>query len=87
MNILKNKPERVFGLQVRCRELDSFKILGIFWDIFREFFLRNFLEEFDLFVKILVFFKILSFCLKAQGRKDKIFRSLEVREASSSHLK
>ena len=26
----KNKPERVFGLQVRCRELDIFKILGIF---------------------------------------------------------
>jgi hypothetical protein len=25
-----NKPERFFGLQVRCRELDIFKILGIF---------------------------------------------------------
>ena len=24
-----NKPERVFGLLVRCRELDIFKILGI----------------------------------------------------------
>ena len=23
---VKNKPERVFGLQVRCRELDIFKI-------------------------------------------------------------
>ena len=26
-----NKPERVFGLQVRCRELDIFKILEISW--------------------------------------------------------
>ena len=25
-----NKPERVFGLQVQCRELDIFKILMIF---------------------------------------------------------
>ena len=32
-----NKPERVFGLQMRCRELDSFKILEIFWGIFRIF--------------------------------------------------
>ena len=29
---VKNKPERVFGLQVRCKELDIFKILGIFGD-------------------------------------------------------
>ena len=36
----KNTPERVFGLQVRYRELDIFKeILGIFW---KEFFGRNF---------------------------------------------
>jgi hypothetical protein len=27
----KNKPERVFGLQVRRRELDFFKILEMFW--------------------------------------------------------
>ena len=33
----KNKPERVFGLKVRCRELDIFKILDIF-GIFLEFF-------------------------------------------------
>ena len=26
----QNKPERVFGLQVRCWELDIFKILGMF---------------------------------------------------------
>ena len=25
MNIFQNKPERVFGLQVQCRELDIFK--------------------------------------------------------------
>jgi hypothetical protein len=33
----------VFGLQVRCRELDIFKILEIFWKlfgIFLEFFMR-----------------------------------------------
>ena len=29
----KNKPERVFSLQVRWRELDTFKILEIFWEI------------------------------------------------------
>ena len=58
-----NKPERVFGLQVRCRELD------IIWE---EFFGRNSLGEIlcfyigiDLFVKILVFVKILS-----QWRKE-----------------
>ena len=32
-----NNPERVFGLQVRYRELDIFKILEIFWKIFRSF--------------------------------------------------
>ena len=32
-----NKPERVFGLQVRWRELDTFKFLEIFW-IFVESF-------------------------------------------------
>ena len=34
----KNKPKRVFGLQVRCRELDVFKILEIFWEIDWKFF-------------------------------------------------
>ena len=34
----KNKPERVFSLQVRCRELDIFKILEIFWEIFWNLF-------------------------------------------------
>ena len=37
----ENKPERVFGLQVRCRELDIFKILEMFW-----IFWGNFLVEF-----------------------------------------
>ena len=31
VNFYFNKPERVFGLQVRCSDLDIFKILGIFW--------------------------------------------------------
>jgi hypothetical protein len=64
---------------------------GLFWeDFLGGFFGRNFLggifwEEFfvcigiDLFVKILVFVKILS-----QGRKISIFRSVDAR---SSHLK
>ena len=46
----KNKPERVFGLQVRCRELDIFKIFEIFWifwgDFFGGFFLGIFFEDF-----------------------------------------
>ena len=47
-----NKPERVFGLQVRWKELDTFKILEIFRNFFwRNFFVGIFLEEF--FVKIL----------------------------------
>ena len=33
-----NKPEKVFGLQVRCRELDIFKNLGIFEKLFGIFF-------------------------------------------------
>ena len=51
----KNKPERVFGLQVRWRELDTFKILhffGIFLDISGNFlggfFRSNFLGGFFL---------------------------------------
>ena len=35
-----NKPERVFGLQARCRELDIFKILEFFLDIWGIFFWR-----------------------------------------------
>ena len=34
----KNKPEKVFGLQVRCKELDIFKVSEIFWEIFWNFF-------------------------------------------------
>ena len=48
-----NKPERVFGLLVRCMDLDIFKIVGIFLDffgilggIFGEFFWGIFLEDF-----------------------------------------
>ena len=40
------------------------------------------MEGIDLFVKILVFVKILG-----KGRRRKKFQSLEVQEASSSHLK
>ena len=54
-----NIPERVFGLQVRYRELDIFKIrnffekffgnflefFGIFWGNFLDCFWRNFLER------------------------------------------
>ena len=45
MNVKLNKPERVFGLQVQCRELDIFKIIECleFWG---EFFSRIFLEDF-----------------------------------------
>ena len=57
----QNKPERVFGLQVRCRELDIFKIrnflrncLQIFWiysGFFEEIFFWGFFFE-DFFVYI-----------------------------------
>ena len=40
-----NKPERVFGLQVLCRELDIFKIIECF-EFFGEFFGRIFLGGF-----------------------------------------
>ena len=43
-NIKKNKPKRVFSLQVRCRESDIFKIFGIFWEIVWKFF--GFLGDF-----------------------------------------
>ena len=36
---------------------------------------------------IVLFVKILFFCQNQGGRKDKKFRSLEVQEASSLHLK
>ena len=77
---------------MRCRDLDIFKILGIFWNFFGsserffgsslEFFgifLEDFLEEFlaDLFVKILS-------KGKKEGRKISILRSAI---ASSSCLK
>ena len=49
----ENKPERVFGLQVRCRELDIYKIrfflrncLQIFW-IYSGFLGEIFLEDFS----------------------------------------
>ena len=48
----RNKPERVFGLQVQCRGLDTFKILGIFWKLVWNFF--RFLGGF--FVNFLGFF-------------------------------
>ena len=50
---MMNKPEKVFGLQVRWWELDTFKILEIFWEIiwisfgfFWEFFFGIYLEKF-----------------------------------------
>ena len=43
----KNKLERVFGLQVRCRELEIFKILEkCFENFWGNFFVRNFLVGF-----------------------------------------
>ena len=45
-----NKPERVFGLQVRCRKLDIFKIsrncLELFWIFEGIVLVRIFWEEF-----------------------------------------
>ena len=38
-------------------------------------------------IDLLRFCFLSRFCLNGEGRKDKKFRSLEVREASSSHLK
>ena len=58
LNSRPNKPERVFGLQVRCRELDNFKILGIFCEcleIFRIFF-RNCCGIFEFFWIFFEFF-------------------------------
>ena len=131
-NLLNNKPERVFGLQLRCRELDIFKIffweiyriffwffgrffcnfLGIFWKFLGEFFrgfegcfLRKFLGKIfwkdffgrnllwgffceELFVELFFVFQDFGFCQDfVSMHKDKKFRSLEVQEASSSHLK
>ena len=58
--------------------------LGILWDFFGNS-LGSYLniEGINLFVK---FWFLSRFCLNAQGRRTK-FRSLKVREASSSHLK
>ena len=63
--------------------------MEFFW---KEFFVRNFLEEFweeffvyigiELFVKILIFVKILS-----QGRRKEEFLILRSASTSSSHLK
>ena len=53
--VKKKKPERVFGLQVRCamkgiryfQNLKKFwELFGIFWEFFRRIFGRNFLGEF-----------------------------------------
>ena len=112
INFYFNKPKRVFGLQVWWRELDTFKILEIFWEIFwkfweflREFFWnffggffwrnlfggifwerfygRIFLEEFFGRNYLLEINKELMFLSRVWGnarrRKDKKFRSLEVR--------
>ena len=48
------------------------------------------MEGIDLFVKIWVYVKILSQCKKEgrkEGKKEDNLKSLEVREASSLHLK
>jgi ankyrin repeat protein len=57
VEILINKPERVFGLQVRCRELDIFKIRN---------FLRNCLKKFIIFSGFLggIFWIFLGFFLE-----------------------
>ena len=56
-SLLGNKPERVFGLQVRCRELDIFKIRN---------FLRNCLKKFMIFSGFLggIFWIFLGFFLE-----------------------
>ena len=38
IQMLNDKPKMAFGLQMQCRELDIFKISGIFWEIDRKFF-------------------------------------------------
>ena len=50
----ENKPERIFGLQVRCRELDIFKLLGNFLHFLEKFWesLRRIILE-DFFGRIL----------------------------------
>ena len=47
--LIINKPERVFDLQVRCRELDIFKLLRNCWEIFWSF--RKFLGIFQDFLE------------------------------------
>ena len=51
----ENKPERVFGLKVRCRELDIFKILEFFEKLFGIFF-RFFFFFLDFFGNLLGIF-------------------------------
>ena len=61
VSFVQNKPEKFFGLHVRCRELDIFKIYdllggfffgGIFWEIiFGRIFLGGFFWE-DFFGRI-----------------------------------
>ena len=70
----KNKPESVFGLQVRCRELDIFKILEFFW-IFMEFFLSFFGIFLNFFLKLMGIFPenfFSRFCLNGEGRRKEI---------------
>ena len=63
---------------MRCK-LDIFKILVIF---------GNSLGIWKELICLSRFWFLSRFCLNKEGRKDdKKFRSLEVREASSSHLK
>jgi hypothetical protein len=60
------------------------EFFGILWEFFIEFFRNHRWEFIDLFVKTLFLSR---FWVKAEeGRRTK-FKSLEVREASSSHLK
>ena len=47
--LIINKPERVFDLQVRCRELGIFKLLRNCWEIFWSF--RKFLGIFQDFLE------------------------------------
>ena len=53
LKVNKNKPERVFGLQLRCREWDIFKTLGFFCEIVWKFL--------EIFGNFLVFFWNLCF--------------------------
>ena len=65
---IKNKPERVFGLQVRSRELDIFKILGIFGN-----------SVFTLLKSAKLFEYERDFGFASRQKKEGKFRSLKVR--------